>query len=488
MLLDFISLEWKAFIRSASFKTNLAIKVLMGFIGLYFTFVFIGLGYFLLDIITQENLDPIITMNRYLFYYLLLDLGFRFLLQKLPITHIRSLLSLPISKNKIAIYTLLKSFLSFFMWIHLFLLIPLSFRLISLDYAPTAVLAWAVSIFGFLIINNLLNLLLQNKKSILFLVLIFVGITLSLHYFTSIDYLTYIGGFFEMFYYQKWFFTLPYIMIIILGFIAYKNYLNNLYLDSGIAIPSRNHKDWKWLESLGNQDPFLQNDIRLITRNKRSRSTLLLSLLFLCYGLMFFKDINVMEVGPASSTLVFSLIITGGFILTFGQYVPSWDSAYYPLLMSQNIPYKSYLASKWRIMIIGGVLCSLLSLLYLFMDFQLIYPLLAAIAYNLGINTQLALLTGAYIRTPIDLSKNKNVFGDRKAFNIQSMLMSLPMFLLPIILFIIPALLGSPKIGYLAIILLGILGVIFKDLFFKIIEKLYKKHKYVTLTAYKQGN
>src|SRR5699024_2270403 len=140
------------------------------------------------------------------------------------------------------------------------------------------------------------------------------------------------------------------------------------------------------------------------------------------------------------------------------------------------------------------------------------------IAYNLGVNTQLALLTGAYIRTPIDLSQNKNIFGDKKAFNIQTMLISLPMFLLPILIFIITSIISSTKHGFIAvsidvvfgfilsiliintnyiisstkhgIIAVGIAGVVdftIKNMYFDRITKLYKKHKYVTLQSYKKN-
>lgn len=487
MLFKFIDLEWKAFIRSASFKANLFLKIVMVFFGLYFAASFLMVGYFLFDLFQEQNLDPITTMNRYVLYYLFADLGVRFLFQKLPTTHIKPLLSLPISKKKIAKYTLAKSFQSFFVWVHLFLLIPLALRMISEGYDYRSVVLWSLSMFCFLIINNLLNLLLQNKNAILIVVAVFAGATAVIHNFTNWDYLYYFGVFFESFFYKSWLFILPILAILGIGFISYRTYLKNLYLDVGMTISRNNTKNWKWMEGLNTKDPFLQNDIRLILRNKRSRGTLFISLLFLCYGLMFFKDIDINNTSAAVSVLLFSLIITGGFIFTFGQYVPSWDSSYYPLLMSQNIKYKAYLESKWRILVIGGSITGLLSLLYLIKDIQLIYPILAAFAYNIGVNTQLALLTGAYIKTPIDLSQNKNIFGDRKAFNIQSMLISLPMFLLPLLIFITASVLGSPKIGYMAIIVVGILGFVLKNAFFNTIEKLYKKRKYVTLESYKES-
>lgn len=486
MLLHFITLEWKAFIRSASFKTNVLLKIIMGFIGLYFAATFLMLGYFLFDLFQEQGLDPIPTINRYILYYLCLDLGIRFLFQKLPVTHLRPLLVLPIAKPKIAGYTLAKSFQSFFLWIHLFLLIPLAFRMRAEGYPVQSIIWWTLSIFCFLILNNLLNLLLQNKNSILIAIAGIVGITLLIHNFTSWDYLYYTGLFFESFYYNSW--MLPTLVLFTLAWIylAFRMYLKNVYLDVGMSVSNTKNKNWQWLEGLNSEDPLLQNDMRLILRNKRSKGTLFMSLLFLGYGLLFFKDIDVFNTTSAVTTLLFSLIITGGFIFTFGQYVPSWDSAYYPLLMTQNLKYKDYLESKWRILVIGGSITGLLSLLYLLLELQLIYPILAAFAYNIGVNTQLALLTGAYIRTPIDLSQNKNIFGDRKAFNLQTMLISLPMFLLPILIFITASSLGNPQLGYIAIIAVGILGFVLKNLAFKAIEKRYRKRKYLTLQSYKE--
>lgn len=488
MFLKLISLEWKSFIRSASFKTNLILKIVLGLIGLYFIFIFSALGFFIVDIIQEMNLDVFSTINRYILYYLFFDLAIRFLFQKLPTTQIRPLLTFPISNKQIVGYTLLKSFNSFFMWIHLFLLLPLSVRLIIEGYPPSMIFLWAISIFGFLLSNNLLNLLLQNKKSILFIIISIAGITFIIHYFTDWDYLKYFEVFFISFYNNSWMFLLPITIVLGLTYFAFRDYLNNLYLDAGIAIPTKRSKNWDWIEGMSTKDPFLQNDIRLILRNKRSKGTLFLSVLFLFYGLLFFKEIDVFDISKASSILIFSIIVSGGFIFSFGQYVPSWDSAYYPLLMSQNIKYRSYLESKWRILLVGGLITGMLSLLYILLDIQLIYPLIAAIAYNIGINTHLALFTGAYIRTPIDLSQNKNIFGDRKAFNVQTMLISLPMFLLPMIIFITAAILGSPKLGYYIIIGTGIIGFVFKNMFFDKIEKIYKKYKYVTLDAYKQKN
>ena len=111
-------------------------------------------------------------------------------------------------------------------------------------------------------------------------------------------------------------------------------------------------------------------------------------------------------------------------------FVPSWDSAYYPLMMSQNIQYKDYLSSKWWLIVIATVASTILSSFYLYFGWEAYALVLVGAVYNIGINSYLVLLGGAYIKTPIDLASSKQAFGDKKAFNMKTMLLSLPkMFL-----------------------------------------------------------
>ena len=57
MIQKFLYLEWKAFFRSASFATNLALKILMGFVAAYFILVFLALGIGAFYILKKMNLD-----------------------------------------------------------------------------------------------------------------------------------------------------------------------------------------------------------------------------------------------------------------------------------------------------------------------------------------------------------------------------------------------------------------------------------------------
>ena len=212
-----------------------------------------------------------------------------------------------------------------------------------------------------------------------------------------------------------------------------------------------------------------------------------MSVVFLFYGLLFFT--GAMEMYDNSMLQMFAAIfVTGGFLFTFGQFVPSWDSAYYPLMMSQNIQYREYISAKWWLVVIGTLASTLLASFYLYYGWDIYVMIIAGAVFNIGVNSHLVLLGGAYIKTPIDLASSKQAFGDKKAFNVKTMLISLPKMLVPMLLYVIGEKLIGEWWGSILVILAGVAGFAFRDKVFYMIEKVYKAEKYATLHSYKQKN
>ena len=180
------------------------------------------------------------------------------------------------------------------------------------------------------------------------------------------------------------------------------------------------------------------------------------------------------------------IFVSGGFLFTFGQFVPSWDSAYYPLMMTQNISYKGYLNAKWWLIVIATAVSTILASFYLYFGLESYLIIVVGAIYNIGVNSHLVLLGGAYVKTPIDLGSSKGAFGDKKAFNIKTMLISLPKMLLPMFIYIAGYKFISPSAGLILVALFGVLGFAFRNKVFTIIERIYKSEKYSTINAYKQ--
>jgi hypothetical protein len=486
MFKHFIMLEWKSFLRSASFGTNLAMKIIMGLVAVYFLACFAILGSASFFIIKDYGLEPLQTVNKFIIYYFAMDLVIRYFLQKMPVMNIRPLLNLNIKKATIVHFSLGKTALSFFNWTHALFFIPFTIVLLVKGYGYQAIF-WNIAMFSLVYFINFINILINNKDAVFYGVLVVFAGLAATQYYNVFDITAYTQPFFQGMYDTNYLFLLPVILLIATYYFAFQYFKNRLNLDEGLAKKSDVAKteNYTWLEQFGTLGTFLKNDIRLLRRNKRSKTTLIMSVVFVFYGLLFFTNSIEMYNNPAMKVFA-AIFVSGGFLFTFGQFIPSWDSAYYQLLMSQNIPYKEYIKSKWWLMVIGTVISTLIASFYLYFGLHTYLIVVAVAIFNIGVNSHLVMLGGAFVKTPIDLSTSKQAFGDKQAFNVKTMLIAIPKMLLPMALYALGYYIFSPNIGLLFVALAGVIGFLFRDYVFSKIEKIYKSEKYATIAAYKQ--
>ncbi|MDG5491127.1 DUF5687 family protein [Psychroserpens sp. SPM9] len=489
-LKHFFSLEWKSFFRSASFKMNLALKIIMLIFAFIMILYFLGLGVGAFYLIEKHlDADPLEVVNRFLIFYVFIDLVFRYFLQNMPIINIKPLLYLPIKKGKVVNFALNKTIISFFNCVHAFFFIPFSIVLVVEGYSIVNVIGWHLAIMGLIFCNNFINVFVNNKDVVFYGIIGSIITLIGLAYYDIFDITVYTAPVFQAFY------NLPYLAIITiaLAIVLYKTaftyFRNNFYLDAGLAKKNvvAQTEDFTWLNRFGSMSTFLKNDIKLIKRNKRSKTTLMMSVIFLFYGLLFFTGAVEAYDGPFWRVFA-GIFVTGGFLFSFGQFVPSWDSAYYPLMMSQNIKYKEYISSKWYLIVIATIVSTILSSFYLYFGWQAYAAVIVGGIYNVGVNAHIVLWGGAYIKTPIDLTSNKKAFGDKKAFNIKTLLLTIPKIVLPMILYAIGHFAVGELFGFALVAIVGLAGLLFRNKVFDIIEKIYKSEKYKTLKAYKQTN
>ncbi|WP_348800210.1 DUF5687 family protein [Flavobacterium adhaerens] len=484
MISKFLYLEWKSFVRSASFATSLAMKILIGVLVLYFSLIFLALGVGSFYILKKMNLEPLETVNKFMAYYFSIDLAFRLLLQSIPVLNIRPLLILPFKRSTIVHFSLGKTALSFFNIMHAFFFVPFCVVLLIEGYDVISVLVWGTALFSLVYCNNFANILLNNKDLLLVIFLVIVSILGGCQYYKVFDITLYTYPFFEGLFHTKWLFLIPILVLAGLYYWTYNYLKGDLYLDAGLSVKNDVAKteNLTWLNQFGTLGTFLKNDIKLIKRNKRSKATIWASVLFLFYGLIFFNN----PTQPEVMYIFAGIFVSGGFLFTFGQFVPSWDSSYYQLMMTQNIPYRVYLNSKWWLIVIATVVSTILASFYLYYGWQIYLTIVAGAIYNIGVNSHLVLLGGAFTKTPIDLSMSKGAFGDKKSFNVNTMLLSLPKMVLPLLLYWLGSYFMSPKVGLVLVASAGVLGFVFRNIVFSLIEKIYKREKYKTVEAYKQ--
>ena len=482
-----LQLEFKNFIRNPQFGANLGMKILMFFGMAYFSAIFVALP-FILYFFTKKKMmaDPLLLFCKYFIYYWAFDLVIRYFMQQMPTQNIKSFLTLGITKKKLVNYTLLKILFNFFNWGNLLFLLPFAGLLIfDGGYSIIHVIMFTIGIFAIFYFNNFLNILLNGKNIVLYFVFGVMTIFAALEYYEIIELSGYSQTIFYSFYEYTGFFLVPIILAIAVAYLAYQEIYKNFYLDKGLELKVAEGKteNIAFLNRYGVMGTFINNDIRLLKRSKAAKSAVIASIFFLFYGLLTFTkgyDNGFMQ-------LFTGIFVTGGFMLMFGQRVPAWDSSYYPLMMTSNVPYKEYLKGKWSLIVIGIFVSIILSSAYLFVSWEFYLTVLAAGLYNLGVNSYITLLAGAFNKKPIDLnSKSKSFGGGGNNFNMKIMLLMLPQMILPMGVFAVVKYFFGIYPAVASLGFLGIIGFLIRDKIFDIIVKVYKTEKYSTLDAFKK--
>ena len=481
-------LSKKKFFRAPQWELKLSVRILLGFVALYFlaSFLLLGISAYFIAQKIAPNEDPVFFVNGFLVYYLGVDLLIRYFVQSLPVTEIKPLLIQPIAKSKIVLSVLLRSLGSFFNWIPIVVLLP--FCVVYTLNEPTNLKLWAW-FFGILFFsgtNNFLTFFINKSRLIaggialvllsMFLLQKGLGIPLFSLFEKGLDTL----------FINPYWLSLPCVLFLSIASLQYRYLKKELYLDKGLSRKKERivGAGLSILDRTGILGVFIKNDIRLILRNIRARQVFFMGILFLFYGLIFFTQEVYLE-NP--TMLIFAgIFTTGGFMLTFGQLVPAWDSEYFSFLMCQNIPYKTYLKSKVYLMMFSVATSFILSLPYLYFGKEVLLILLACAFFNIGLGSYITLFSGAFNGTPLKLNVKAKAFENTQNFTFTQFLFTLPKILLPVLVFIIPNRLFGFNAGLVSLALTGLLGIVLNGPLLNRIEKVYQKRKYQTIASFQK--
>lgn len=486
MIFYLLKLEWKQFFRSPSFQKSIIVKILMGLFALYLIAVFLGLstiGFFILKKKFPGS-DPFQIVNSYLIFVVIGDLICKYLMQKLPIINIKPFLVLPLKKSKLIHHVLLKSSFSFFNIFWLFLYIPFSVILLTKGYNKIGVIAWLIAMLLIIQTVNFLNFLINKNNKVLAIIVSILLTLIGLQNFEIIEITSIGGSIFKAFYRQPLFILFVAIILVVLYLVNYKLLRKQVYLDEAIDTTENivSINNLSFVDKLGDVAPFIKNDIRLIWRNKRTKTVFLMSFLFLFYGLIFFTQKKYLKMPPM---LMFaSLFVTGGFTLNYGQFIPAWDSAHYKMLMTQGFKYRKFLESKWILMVIVTTVLYLCSFPYLYFGTDIFLIITAGAIFNIGFNSLFILYSGAYNRKKIDLTQGG--FSNTQGISATQFIIIIPLMLFPMLLFWLFNKFIGYNSGFIMVTLVGVVSLLFKNYAMNLIEKKYIKSKYAMINAFEK--
>ncbi|SHH79988.1 hypothetical protein SAMN05421866_3786 [Chryseobacterium oranimense] len=485
MFLKFLRLEIKSFFRGTSVGVNLFMKILRFIAILYFMACLAGGAFAAFFYVRDEmHQDPLIVISKLLIIAWAVDLILKYIWQEMPTQNIKPFLTLNIPKNTLVNYMLVKTFLSALSWLNSLFFITFSIIALFNGYSVVGILTWFIGISLLFYLNNFINILFNDKETIVIIIGCILAAVAGLAYYNIVPVLSYSEKFVYGFYHRPYLIAIPAVLFFGLWRIVFNYVRKEFYLDQGLEAKKQFGKteNIAFLNKYGVIGTFINNDIKMLRRNKVTKGILIGSFFFLFYGMLMYTSTAYKT--PAMMMFM-GLFVTGGFQFLFGQRVPAFDSSYYPLMMTLNVPYKEYLKAKWWLINIVTAASVVIALFYAYFGWEVYVTFFAAGLYNIGVNSQLTLWSGAYNKTQIDLNSKEKRIGQKGSFNLKSMLLLIPKMLLPMGVFALTKYFFGITAGVVSIAILGLAGFLFREKIFDIIVKQYKNEKYSTLDAFK---
>ncbi len=486
MFKHFIILQWKSFFRSASLGKSMAIKILMGFLVLYLmaSLVLTGVGLFFILKKTVPGVDPLLTLSHYLLYWILAELFLRYFMQKLPVMDIKPFLTLPIKKSNITHYILARSGVSVYNFLTLFFLVPFAVVLLLQGYPAVNVLLWSFAIMGIVLSINYINFIVNKSDSALIVLGAILLALYALNFFKVLPVNEYAGHLFYALYKFPLAALIP--MIIAVGsYLVNYNFLGKkIFLDASLGKKTKLAvtSNMAWTKRFGDIAPYIQLDLKLIWRNKRTKMQVFISLAMILYGLIFYAT---GQYGPTSVLFVFlGIFMTGMFLSNFGQFIPAWDSEYYSMMMSQNIPLRKYLESKAGLISVSVVVMFMLSIPYVYFGWRALAINFACAVYNLGVNIPVILYFGSFNKKRIDLSKS--AMSNLQGTSATQFLVMVPLMVVPCLIYFVLKTFISFELAIGVLCGLGVVGYALRKPLMDMVTKAYRKKKYGMVAGFKQ--
>lgn len=484
---NFLYFAWREFSRSATLNKNMAAKGVLIFLAIYFSATAILMGFVLSESLAESNPENIISaFNALIFIYVGFELVIRVMMQSLPTFGFQPFLIIPVKRKRIAKYMLNKSLLHFFNILPLFLILPFTFKTAIYELETPKLIAWLASLFLMIFVNHFLAIYIKwrtNESNYFFYgFLASAAAVWAIDFFGIFDVTAAFGKLFDFVIQTPAAVVIFPIAIIALYFLNHNYLWNRFYLDElSQKKKEESTHDFSWLNQVGEYGKMLSLEVKMIARNKRPRTTAMMSILFLFYGLLIYKDYDAEM--PEFIFVLGGMFMTGVFGMMYGQFFPAWHSRYYSLLMAQNVKMKQIIQSAFFLMAATNIVFYLLSLGYMFISPKVLYIHFVVMLYNIGVNTFVILALGLSSRKSIDL-------GRGAMFNYQGMsasnwLIAFPILFGPLAVYgLLYWAFGSIAV-YVILGALGLVGIIFHPRLIDYFTKQYLKRKHKMIAAYK---
>lgn len=485
MISTFLRHELKAFWRSKNTGKSIGVRIVMGLLILYMLLNVLFVGFFMDKVLEKAlpNEDIIVAFCGIILIYFLFELLSRMQLQELPTLRVQPYLHLPVRRNIIVGYLAFTALFSFFNLWPIILFFPFIFKVIA-PIGGLAAFGFIISILAISIFNNYLALYIKRKANLNGWVFLIATVVLGLiiagdfaWHLYSIKAVSY--AFFGRLLKYPSLALLPVAMaagMYVFNFVYLKQ---NLYLEelSRKKASFKSSTEYPFLDRFGSIGDQVANEIKLILRNKRPKSAFIMSAVFLFYGLIFYK--NPQFANSDWPRLFVGMFITGFFIISYGQFLYSWQASHFDGLMVSKVSFTDFLKAKFLLFTAVSTATFLLTTPYAYFGWRTLLIHFIMYLWNLGVNIYIVLYFANRNAKRIDLSKGASF--NWEGVGATQLLLSFPLLLAPYIIYIPFRLLHLPDAGLAVMAVMGIAGILTRSFWLeKLVQDFYKRKYTIT--------
>ncbi|WP_454803642.1 DUF5687 family protein [Mucilaginibacter phyllosphaerae] len=482
MIATFFSHELKSFWRSKNTGKSIAVNIFLGLFILYFLCIAIFFAIFLDKILGKAfpNDNVTITFCGILLIYFLYDMVLRLQLQELPTLKVQPYLHLAVKRNSIIGYLALTALFSFFNLAPIVLFTPFIIKVILPAYGAITAVVFVISVLAIAIFNNYLALYIKRRSNLngwiflgvgAFITLIICGDYLwNIYSIKAISYL-----FFGNLLTKPYLVLLPLLLAIVMYVFNFYYLKSNLYLEELSTKKAEEHKsstEIPLLGRFGHIGDLVANEVKLILRNKRPRSALVMGLIFMFYGLIFYTQKAYGE----SIKVFVGMFMTGIFIISYGQFMYSWQAGHFDGILVSKVKFKDFLKAKYLLFTLISTVAFILTLPYAYFGWRTVLIHFVMYLWNIGINTTMVLWFANFNQKRIDLGKGA-------AFNWQGvgasqLLLSFPLLICPYLIYLPFKFMGHTDLGLAVLAIVGVTFIATRQFWIGLLEKDFLKKRY----------
>lgn len=485
----FLSHQWLSFWRSKNSNKSLILQII---IGVFYFLIFLEIAALgiLMPFLLKETMptkNPIEVFTSYILYYFLVGLLARFQLQELPSLSIQPYLTQNIKRRKMLQFLNARSVVHVINFLPLFVFIPFTVVEIAPAYGGVAAICFLIAMFALVINNHFLNMYIKrktvNNSWFFFAVLLLMAALKGLDYLKVLSFEKASTAIFTGLLLH------PFFCLLVVGLAIFTFFLNNNYLRSHLYMEElvsekklRQSQHYSFLDKYGDIGDMISLELKLIFRNKRPRSTLILSGVIFFYGLIFYPQ--YLATGNYTAVFLFALLVTGIFIMNYGQFLFAWQSGHFDGLMSYNINMKQYIKAKFSLLIVVCCLQFLLACLYGFMNWRILPIQLAAFLYSIGVNSFITIYAATYNYRYLNLGKSASM--NFQGIGAMQWLQTLFFAFGPALIFYLLFKFVGFWTAIASISVLGIIGLAFTDMIIKWLAGQFHTRKHKILEGFRE--